>query len=73
MRNIVGFKPIEAVILRNKEGEEIRIIKSKSIVKMATDQDLFEGVVTFVDEQSIRVEGSPIYFWEQIIGLEVIG
>lgn len=37
MRNIVGFKPIEAVILRNKEGEEIRIIKSKSIVKMATD------------------------------------
>lgn len=72
MINISKFRPIESIVLRGENGEEIILIKGETIVKIVTDEDLFQGIITFIDEQSIKVENSPTYFWEDILGLEII-
>lgn len=72
MVDISKIKPIEAIILREESGKEITLIKGETMVKIVTNEDFFQGKITFIDEQSIRVENSPFYFWEQLTGLEIV-
>jgi hypothetical protein len=77
MKNIKNLDPMEAVIFKDKKGNQLILIKNETEVLIITDgtehEKEYSGLITFINSDGIELENSNrVIFWEYIEEINII-